>query len=187
MTIIYLYYNQPEALKFLESQNYTDTDFLFVDDGSAIPLKTNLGRVLRIETDIKWNQPQANNKAFKMLKKGVILRMDIDHYFKKEDMPYLKLLSNSIKQKEIIHFSRGNKTPHPNIYMAWVEDLLKAGGYDEAFCGNYGYDDSEFMQRLKRKGFKFLKSNIEVHINHNGGTKGLDRDTTINKALYLSK
>jgi len=186
LTILYLYYNQPEAVKFLEKQGLPDydVDFLFVDDASKIPLEVDWSDVIRILIDVEWNQPYANNMALKQLKNGIVLRMDIDHYFKKEDIIYLKLLAKFIKENEIIHFKRGNKTPHKNIYMARVEDLLKAGGYDERFCGNYGYDDSEFMRRLKRKKWTFTKSDIEVKINHNGGTKGLNRDTTINKALY---
>ena len=185
LTILYLYYNQPEAVKFLEKQGLPDydVDFLFVDDASKIPLEVDWSDVIRILIDVEWNQPYANNMALKQLT-GVVLRMDIDHYFEKESIPYLKLLAKIIKENEIIHFKRGNK-PHKNIYMARVEDLLKAGGYDERFCGNYGYDDSELMRRLKRKKWTFTKSDIEVKINHNGGTK-LNRDTTVNRAIYES-
>ena len=187
LTILYLYYNQPEAVQFLEKQNYEGVNFLFVDDASKVPLNIEWADSIRILKDVQWNQPYANNIALKQLKTGVVLRMDMDHYFEKSDIIYLKLLANIIKENEIVHFKRGAKTPHPNIYMARVEDLLKAGGYDEAFCGNYGYDDSELMKRLKDRKWTFTTSNIEVKINHNGSTKGLNRDTTINKRLYLSK
>jgi hypothetical protein len=187
LTILYLYYNQPEAVKFLEKIGctYWDVNFLFVDDASKVPLKLEWADKIRILKDIPWNQPYCNNIAFKQLT-GVVLRMDIDHYFLESDLPYLKLLANKLKEKEIIHFKRKDKTSHPNIYMAHVKDLINAGGYDEDFCGNYGYDDTELMQRLKSKGFKFIKSDITVNINHNAGTK-LKRDTTINKQLLKTK
>ena len=124
LTILYLYYNQPEAIRFLESIGYEDVNFLFVDDGSKAALKLDWAEVLRIDYDIPWNQPRANNKAFRHLKKGVVLRMDIDHYFDKEDIIYLKFLSHIIQDRAIIHFKRVNKTSHPNIYMARGEDLI---------------------------------------------------------------
>lgn len=193
LTILYLYYNQSKAIKFLEELGLPDYDvnFLFIDDGSKIPLKLNWKnvKVLRIEKDIPWNQPQANNLGFSKIK-GVVLRMDIDHYFNKEDVSELKKLSNYLKKKELMHFhriTRKGKNPHKNLYMAHVEDLKKAGGYDEDFCGNYGYDDLELMFRLNKKGFIFKSSKIQMFINHKAATKGLERDVAINKIKYNNK
>lgn len=195
LTILYLYYNQPQAIEFFETLGYPQApvNFLFVDDGSATPLQLNWpnAQVLRIEEDIPWNQPSANNLAFNHLlqKYGLdatVLRMDIDHYFNLEDIPDLQHDANAMLPKEIIHYRRQHTTPHPNIYMARVIDLVKAGGYSEAFCGNYGYDDKEFMHRLKKRFFSFSQSTVVCNVNHSGRTHKLNRDKTINYNKYLN-
>jgi len=182
MTILYLYYNQPEAVKHLKSIGYDKlkTKILFVDDASKIPLRIYWADVIRILIDVPWNQPYANNVALKYLDRDdIVLRMDIDHYFEPEDIERIKLIK--VQKNEITHFKRGNLPIHPNIFL----DLLDAGGYNENFCGNYGYDDRELMQRLKKNKWKFRTSSIEVKVNHKAGSHGLKRDTLINYNKYL--
>lgn len=192
ITILYLYYNQPEAIPFLEQLNAPEfpVNFLFIDDASKIPLQLNWpnATVIRIKEDIPWNQPYANNLAFQYLykqnPKTVLLRMDLDHYF----MPWqVEILSDTIKpqKKEIIFFKRENRQPHPNIYMANVSDIIEAGGYNLQFSGNYGYDDKELIFRLKNQKFTFTTSNLTVKINHLLKTPNLNRDKTINQQKYL--
>lgn len=191
ITILYLYYNQPKAIKFFEKLGYHNLDipFLFVDDASTTPLDLSHWKnatVLRIEKDVPWNQPAANNLAFQYLYKNnpesVVLRMDIDHYFTPSQLQNVAKIQ--LQDNQIIHFTRKNIAPHPNLYMAKVEHLLKAGGYNTDFCGNYGYDDKEFMHRLRRRKLKFITVPISVNTNHKVGTKNLDRDTTINQIKY---
>jgi len=189
MTILYLYYNQPEAIKNLERLGFdkADIDIVIIDDGSKVPLKCEWATVYRIEKDVKWNQPKANNLGFSKIN-GLVLRMDIDHYFNVKDLP--RLYNFIPEEKEIVRFKRKHKgkwiNPHKNIYLANVSDLRDVGGYDERFCGNYGYDDTEFMQRLKDKGFEFYMSDVTVYADTTFETK-LDRDTTINKQKYYEK
>ena len=191
LTIQYLYYNQPQAIAFFESIGYNKLchKFLFVDDASAQPLHLEAWKnaeVFRIQKDTPWNQPAANNLAFWHIYNkntdAVVLRMDIDHYFKPSDLE--KVAQIKLKPKEIIHFKREDRDVHPNIYLARVSDLLNAGGYNESFCGNYGYDDKEMMFRLRKKGFKFSVSELKTHVNNNFGTKNLSRDASINQKLY---
>lgn len=193
LTILYLYYNQPQAIEFFQSLGFQDypVNFLFVDDGSQEPLKLNWPntQVLRIEQDIPWNQPAANNLAFQHLlqqdENAVVLRMDIDHYFNISVLDTLRLEATSIEPREIIHYRRQHTTPHPNVYMARVQDLVKVGGYSEQFCGNYGYDDKELMHRLKKRFFSFTQSEVVCNVNHAGRTHKLNRDKTINHTKFL--
>lgn len=179
MTILYLYYNQPEAIQFLEAQEYEGINFLFVDDGSKEPLKTDLGNVIRIDKDIPWNMSQANNIGLKSLAPDeIVVRMDIDHYFTLEELKQLSDIKP--KKNEVIHFKRHPLKTPPNIFMARVGDLLDAGGYDEDFCGNYGYEDKELMYRLAKKGFVFSLSNINVKVNKYS-TKELSRNLSVNR------
>ena len=187
---MYLYYNQPDAIKFFESIGYKDCEFnfLFIDDGSKEPLKLDWknAKVLRIEKDIAWNQPQANNIGLEWLfcqnEHENVLRMDIDHYFTLEQLENIRCYQ--VYLKEMVTFQREDRHPHPNIYLTSVKHLLNAGGYNEEFCGNYGYDDIELTNRLKRKHFSFTELPIKVKINHKLKTHGLKRDTTVNHRKF---
>lgn len=192
MIVLYLYYNQPQAIAFFEKLGYPnyDIEFLFIDDGSQQRLKDieswrkwPNAKQIRIEKDIPWNQPYANNLGLKYLslysEEELVLRMDIDHYFTKEDFQEIKKIE--VGPKEIVFFERIKGSSHPNIYLARVQDLLDAGGYNEAFCGNYGLDDKELNWRLRQKGFKFSKSNFKALINNDAKTRGLKRDDSVNR------
>lgn len=193
LTILYLYYNQPKAIEHLQSIDAPNhnINYLFVDDGSPEPLIINWpnAEVIRIEKNTPWNQPAANNFGFSYLlaanPESVVLRMDIDHYFTTNQIPELHQLSQHLQPFQVYHFNRKNLKSHPNIYMAHTQDLLLAGGYNLDFCGNYGYDDREFMHRLKKQNFTFHTTPITVQTNHKPGSHGLKRDTTINHQKYL--
>lgn len=195
MKLFYLYYNQPEAIKNLEDQNYhkTGIETVIVDDGSKPALKCDWATVYRLKKDIPWNQPRANNFGFSKLDpKDIILRSDIDHWISSDDLEYLD--SYEVRPKEILLFNRiihrsdgtsYEKSPHNNIYLARVGDIIDAGGYDERFCGNYGYDDRELKHRLTKLGFTFkIHPTIKAHCNDWLGASGLNRDTTVNRALF---
>ena len=185
---MYLYYNQPEAIKKLESLGYPDSgiDVVIIDDGSKTPLKCDWATVYRIDKDIPWNQPQANNLGFSQIK-GTVLRMDMDHTFTVEGLKAIAKLK--VNKKEIIRFERLYngmlKSPHPNIYLANVQDIIDAGGYDESFSGNYGYDDMELMNRLNKKGFVTLVNTIKCTAHGSLSTEGLERNTSVNYYKYL--
>jgi len=190
MKVMFLYYNQEQAVKQLQWFGYDKSQFeiIFIDDGSEIPLKCDWATVYRIDKDVAWNQPKANNLGLSKLESDdVVLRMDIDHYFNVNDLSRINQIQ--VGHKEIITFNRlfrGSPiSPHPNIYLTRAKDLIDAGGYDEQFCGNYGYDDSELMHRLKQKGFKFYRSEIYCVADSTLSTIGLNRDIKINRLKYL--
>lgn len=187
MKVLYLYYNQHQAIKRFEALGYDklDIDIIFVDDGSKIPLKCDWAKVYRIDKDVPWNMPKANNLGFSKLKGETVLRMDIDHYFTPADLKRVSQIE--VGEKEIIKFRRIYKgkriSEGKNIYLARVNDIVKVGGYNEVFCGNYGYEDGELMHRLRLNGFKFIMSNITCIVDENH-TKGLNRNTEINYIKY---
>ena len=190
MVLMYLYYNQPEAIKHLQRLGYDKCgiDIMFIDDGSKIPLKCDWATVYRIEEDIQWNMPRANNLGFSMIQDETVLRSDIDHYWSIDDL--IELSKIKLKEKEIVKFERiykGKRINQPkNVYLARVQDLIDIGGYNEIFCGNYGYEDGELMNRMRKAGFKFINSNIICKVDGNLCTKGLDRDTAINYKKYIN-
>ena len=185
---MYLYYNQPKSIDFLRelgAENY-QCNFLFVDDGSKVPLKLDWpnAKVLRIEEDIPWNMSTANNLGFRNLApESYVLRSDMDHFFTKEQVDQLNSLE--LGTKEIMKFKRSNAKDYPpNIYLAKVKDLLDAGGYSEEFCGNYGYEDKEFLRRLTLSGMRCTGSPFEIYVHMGMHTVGLDRSTSVNLKKY---
>lgn len=194
MTIMYLYYNQPEAIAFLESIGCPEypIDFLFVDDGSKEPLKLDWpnAKVVRIDKDIPWNMSAANNMGFRHLS-GKVLRLDIDHYIERVQVDQLKWISPN--RMELVIFSRYRPDinrpidPAPNIYLIDTEDFWSVGGYDEDYCGHYGYEDKDIRRKFDRAGFSVRHSPLMISVNTRFSTKGLDRDLTTNKKLYLWK
>jgi len=187
MVVMYLFYNQHNAIKRLERLGYDNLGVrtVIVDDGSKTPLKCEWAEVYRIDEDMPWNMPQANNLGFSKIRGEVVLRLDMDHYFEPEDL--IKLSKIELQDKQIIKFKRtfNGKTVNvgKNIYLARVDDIVNVGGYNEVFCGNYGYEDADLMDRLKRAGFKVTISNIICKVDNNF-TTGLNRDTTINYRKY---
>lgn len=193
MKIFYLHYQQPKAIEHLEKIGCPemDVDFIFVDDGSKEPLKLDWknATVYRIEEDVAWNQPAASNFGFsKMDKNDVFLKMDIDHYIIPDDLNAFKAIC--LRNKELIRFSRvvdykKQLSPTNNIYLARVGDIVDVGGYDERFCGNYGHDDSDLIYRLRENHFNFrVHDNLKIHVKSDLGTRGLSRDTSLNKKLF---
>ena len=196
MKLFYLYYNQPEAIKNLEAIGYDSMPYevVIIDDASKPKLDCDWATTYRIRKDVPWNMSKANNFGFSKLDPNdIILRCDMDHWFSLEDLD--KLANIDLKPKQVIKFNRivhktnggcyDTKTP-VNIYLGRVGDLIEVGGYNEAFCGNYGYEDKEFMHRLEKNGFDIsIHPTIKSHCNDWMFTKGLERDASINRELYL--
>lgn len=162
-----------------------------VDDGSQESAFNLVNKYLpelnitlyRINIDIPWNQGEANNLAFSNIKTEYILRTDIDHYIDENNLN--KLLNYDLNlDKNFYGFQRKSvcgkmlKSP-PNIYLISKTNYLKINGYNENLCGNYG-DDIDFLPRIQKIIKRVDLKDIEVLVFLNYGTKGLDRDTTIN-------
>jgi hypothetical protein len=194
LTVLYLYYDQPKAIGFLESIGCPSypLKFVFVDDGSKEPLALGWpnAEVIRIEKDIPWNMSAANNAGFRGLS-GKVLRLDIDHYLEGDQIEALK--DTKIARGELAIFPRYRADmakllmPAPNIYMIHAEDFWSVGGYDEDYCGHYGYEDKDIRRRYDRAGFRTYLSSLPINVHIGLSTKGLDRNLTRNKHLYICK
>ena len=197
-TILYLYYNNPDAFSHLENMglNQHKIKKVFVDDGSnpkLVPSSSWINTdVLRIDEDIPWNNPKANNVGFDHIAKGRVIRLDIDHWFELSDLD--KLMAIDIPPKTIIKFKRiAHYQDRPNaiigsgknIYIANLEEIIALGGYNEDFCGNYGYEDGELFHRIRKNDFRIIiHQDIHCHTNVHHHTKKLNRDTSINIAKF---
>lgn len=201
LTIYFPYYNQPDCLKkqlnnFLkfDSNILKYLNIIIVDDGSfqhpALPIiqsfniykKINI-QLIKINIDIPWNQPEANNVAFRECKTKYMIRTDIDHYF--DEVNIVKILNYPFKNKYYYSFNRKNEqfnslNSPPNIYIMKKTDYFKIGGYNEYFSGNYG-DDIEFLPRANKLLTRILIDDIFSIVDIHNGTKSLLRDISINR------
>lgn len=144
ITVLYTYFGQRERIQGILEQGLKT---VIVDDCSKEPLGPLDGvKVVRITDDIKWNQPGARNLGFH-ISDGWILCADIDHLVTKENMEQLE--KTELKRGCVYYLGRED-TNSVNIYVIHKDDFEKIGGYDEDFCGNYGYDDIHFYNKCVR-------------------------------------
>ncbi len=130
--------------------------FVLVDDCSPthirIPDNINLNLLLlRVTDDIRWNQGGARNLGVMLAKTAKIVLTDVDHFFPEE--LFTKMLSAKTPSK-IYKFKRtdnkGEKAASAcNIYFSSKSVFFKSLGYDEEFCGNYGFEDTLFFEFQK--------------------------------------
>jgi predicted glycosyltransferase involved in capsule biosynthesis len=128
---------------------------------------------------VKWGNARARNIGAINAKNEWLLFLDVDHTIKE------KITSSdmsSLNKKMVMRMRRdyGGKTAWPSGSIIIHRDLFfKIGGYDERFCGNYGYEDLY----LVHKAGKALNTEIELSVLIEGRVH-LNRDTTVNKLLF---
>jgi predicted glycosyltransferase involved in capsule biosynthesis len=156
LTIVYSFYNNIEAVE-IQIDNWSqypielmkNLHFILVDDCSdskadlTINFPINL-TLLRITDKIPWNQPGAKNLGFKFAKTDWIFTSDIDHVLQPEMCE--KLIELKKDKKIVYYFSRltdkgESRHSHANSFLIHKDVFWELGGYDEDFCGHYGYDD----------------------------------------------
>lgn len=197
LSIVYPFYNNHAAMDDLKPRLCkTPCDIVIVDDASKVPLTVECPnvRVIRIEVDVPWNQPAASNLGIKSLSPDdIVLRLDIDHWVEPEEFESFRKAADRIPKRTLLQFRRRQcdekiMKPNMNMLMMRVSDFMQIGGYDEDFCGSYGYDDREFVERARHKGFSVsVYQDAMLCLDANSGTKSLSRDTSINKQKYLLK
>jgi len=181
MTVLYTYFGQIERIPQIIEQ---DIPTMIVDDCSEIQLGSlDNVKVLRITDDIKWNQPGARNLGFQELNDWIVC-LDIDHLLTKD--LYNKLNSMD-KQIGTIYYLGREDTKSYNVYMIHKDDFEKVGGYDEDFCGNYGYDDIHFFMKCNQLLHVEHLDDIKVKVYAKESSSKLIRDTTINSKLMTNK
>lgn len=203
VTIYFPYYNSKDLLIFnlnhyskMNSELLKKIKLFIVDDGSkkfpakdVLLMKEELCSKLnitlyRIDIDIPWNTPEANNLAFSKIDTKYVIRSDIDHIYSEKLIH--DILEKNIPDNRVLFFKRRRLIdtqynikkkvkPGNNIYIISVKDYWKTGGYNEYFSGDYG-DDLDFIPRLKKK-FKIVITPFVNDVLVNSGTRNLNRST----------
>lgn len=181
MTVLYTYFGQKERIPQIIEQ---ELKTMIVDDCSEIPLEPIEGvTVLRILDNIMWNQPGARNLGFQELS-GWVICADIDHLVTKE--VYDELSKFDKKRGNVYYLGREDSNSH-NIYLIHKEDFEMVGGYDEDFCGNYGYDDFHFLKKCNHFLTIVELRHIKVKVYAKESSSQLTRNSDFNSRLFASK
>ncbi|WP_099464716.1 MULTISPECIES: glycosyltransferase family A protein [Parabacteroides] len=174
--------------------------FVIVDDCSPIPVTVpshiNINyQIYRIISDIRWNQGGARNLGVVKAISPKIILTDCDHFFPEKLLS--QILDSKIPQHTLYKFKRvdanGNQQQSPcNIFYTSKMTFFSSLGYDEEFCGNYGYEDVMFRHFQhamgnKIKYFTRFKKIISNTIDRENSYHSLVRDTTTNLALMEAK
>lgn len=133
--------------------------FVIVDDGSPIDyqvpdLPLNL-TWLKINQDIRWNQPGARNLGAVYSRADTLLLADMDHEVPLEAMRQLierpscgKRLYKMWREDENGKIYKG----HSNLFVTSRGRFFECYGYDEEFSGHYASDDYRFVKYQKARG-----------------------------------
>lgn len=173
--------------------------FILVDDCSPLEIKLpeipNLHiTLLRITSDIRWNQGGARNLGVNYASTSKLLLTDIDHIFPERTLKYL--LRRPFRYGDLFRFRRfsGWKKIDSGCNIFYINKQLfnDFGGYDEIFCGHYGYEDTHFFETLERNGYPVKKLPywfpvFDLAIDRQTAYHSLVRDTDRNLALLEQK
>jgi hypothetical protein len=143
--------------------------FVIVDDGSPVEyqipdLPLNL-TWLKIDQDIRWNQPGARNLGATYARADTIMLSDLDHELPLESMQQLvklppcgKRLYKMWRKDSEGQYQKG----HPNLFVMSRGRFMECNGYDEELSGHYGSDDYRFVKYQKARGSlqKYLPKRI---------------------------
>lgn len=189
---------QIENWKSLPQAILDQIEILIVDDFSDPPLHLEIDpgmlpiRLFRILTDIPWNMAGAKNLLRRQASAPWQLYFDIDNHLPHEEFIRLFLGLDGLSPNTAYMFRRimaGEEVdPHINSFLIHRDALNKAGGFDEDFCGHYGYEDVLFHHVLTLKGIdRVLLHDMAFIQALNAATLTLDRDLSRNNALIQQK
>lgn len=172
--------------------------FIFVDDHSPFPIslpdncKLNY-TLVKITTNIRWNQGGARNLGVHLTKSQKIIVTDLDHTFPESVFDFL-LKAKTPDNIFLFSRTRNNKKviAHFNTFFLSKSTYFKVLGVDEEFCGNYGHEDVFFLDFQRRLGTKIAtyKDQVISAIEHKDTNKpqhNLIRNQEITRALYNAK
>lgn len=193
-------YSMLETYSGYSHQIRKSIQFVLIDDCSTIPVKlpTDLPlnyQLLRVQQDIPWNNGGARNLGVVHARTSKILLTDIEQIFPEKLLK--KILEHRERKSVFYKFKRVDSTgkrlttPRNLLYMT-KSVFFNALGYDEAFCGNYGFEDSFLIDSLKQRNnsfryfTRFVKV-IERKVDRENAYHSFSRDTTVNAALLENK
>ncbi len=131
--------------------------FVIVDDGSPISYEIpefdlNLTWV-KIDSDIRWNQPGARNVGMIYARSDKVFLSDMDIEVPEDTLAYFVARRN--RGTWMVRPSFRNSVTgrplrrHPNVFLMSRGQFFKHFGYDEEFSGHYAFDDLRYTKHQK--------------------------------------
>lgn len=143
-----------------------DTELIVVDDGSDPPLELpDWVKPCYTHDRNPWTQPAARNAGARIAKGSLLLFFDVDQILTRElleeaaefsgDVLNWNRTAGCLSPSGLVFECKGPPLgPHLNSLAISRKAFDAVGGYDERFCGEYGYFDIDLLQRLKDRGFE---------------------------------
>lgn len=185
--IIPVYNNEDTLIRNIERLFDVDkiTEVVCVFDGYSCNnlirryLESKKGRVVSNYPNIPWGNSRARNIGAINASNEYLLFIDVDHTIKD------RITFNQLTDDRIYKFKRVLKKTewHCNTLLMHKDVFFSVGGYDERFCGHYGYEDRYLEYRLREQGYTFENLQDEVIV-LNGGGVDIERDKDRNKSLF---
>lgn len=168
LSIVTSVYGQPQMLEqFMASlagwpyELARQCEVVIVDDAGDPAVEPETLRVhpmgiqlLRVGTNIPWNQPGARNLGMKVAKAPVALMADPDMVFSPAMSKGFLDAAKKLKRGHVLmyalkHISDGRlNSTSPNTWIIHVKDFWDAKGYDEDYSGHKGWSDVQLMHIL---------------------------------------
>ena len=186
LSLVTFYYNSWEALMWQKDDLIgSNLDIVIVDDCSPNRLSIEWANVFRLKEDIFFNLDAVNLGVIKANGEN-IFRFDLDHKANYKSISEIEIPNNTIFQFNRFDTYGKKLKPNPSHILIKKEDFIKIGGWNTKYSGNYGMCDNDFIRRSIKMGYSIEISDIELIVNPNLGTKGIERNTSINKEIFMS-
>ncbi|HEY9488048.1 MAG TPA: hypothetical protein VIQ51_06950 [Chryseosolibacter sp.] len=174
--------------------------FVLVDDHSKIPITIRPDlplnyQLFRIKNDITWNNGGARNLGVVKARTSKILMTDIDHFFPEKLLWKIvrhRSMNNTFYKFKRLDVNGKKMRSQPNILYLTKGLFFDALGYDEEFCGNYGSEDSFFLDIMKhrRNRLRYLSRWIKIEerkVDRQNAYHSFSRDINVNQDLRIEK
>lgn len=182
-----------DAYRNLPSELTDQIEFIVVDDGSPLqwtpPDGLNL-RLVKIQDNIPWNLAAARNIGITLARSDAVFVTDIDHRVPEKTLRYL--VHRGVRRRHLVRFYRKREgtllNPHASTFLLSRSRFLELHGYDEEFCGHYGYEETMFFrwQRLNGTFCYRAPKRFFVHV-CDGDEHSLERDPSRNSRVWPAR
>lgn len=152
-------------------------------------IEARKGKVVSNYPNVPWGNSRARNIGAINASNDYLLFIDVDHTIKNQIGPKFGLLIGpligTLTNDRVYKFKRVLKKTewHCNTLLMHRDIFFSVGGYDERFCGHYGYEDRYLEFRLRNHGYVFENLQDEVIVLDGGGVD-IERDKDRNKTLF---
>lgn len=144
-------------------------EVIIVDDGSVPPLeelstaatRDKSIRLTRTQDFRPWTQPAARNFGVDGARGEILAFIDIDHIISQKAVWELcrftgdridwRRIPASLDEYGHLEPAAGKaRAPAAGIFAIRRKAFSRLGGFDESFCGEYGFDDLDLLERFNK-------------------------------------